>query len=231
MSGDKYASIAKLYKESIDTSENFERAKKDLIPYLDINSSTKTILDIGAGDGSQIKYIATHYPSIERAIGIDSSPTMIDFARNDTCPSNLDFMEADFNHIPIEDQAIDVAYGRYTLHHSTNLEKTMAEIARVVRPGGVFYIHDAHPISALFLKKSHNYEIKENVDFPAWHNNEIKITHPSFTFMEYISAIISTGWDVIFLEERYGRRSTAEEFKPYRIPTIIAIKLKRKLTR
>ena len=48
----------------------------------------------------------------------------------------------DFNHIELEDDSVDFAFDFFSLHHSNNLEKTLSEINRVLKPGGFIFCFD-----------------------------------------------------------------------------------------
>jgi SAM-dependent methyltransferase len=49
-------------------------------------------------------------------------------------------LQADMNGLPIADASVDVFWATAAMHHSWNLERTFAEAARVVRPGGRLYL-------------------------------------------------------------------------------------------
>ncbi len=57
--------------------------------------------------------------------------------------SNMRVLEAKVEDLrEIEDGSVDVAFSMYSLHHFESLERGLAEIRRVLRPGGTFYVHD-----------------------------------------------------------------------------------------
>jgi SAM-dependent methyltransferase len=47
---------------------------------------------------------------------------------------------ADMNRIPLADKTVDVVFAAACVHHSWDLKRTFAEIARVLKPGGVAYL-------------------------------------------------------------------------------------------
>ncbi len=49
--------------------------------------------------------------------------------------------------LPFPNDSFDVVYGRAVLHHSNNLSKLCTEVARVLRPRGVFFATREHVIS------------------------------------------------------------------------------------
>lgn len=223
---DRYRTVAAKYRAAVASDSDINRIQREIIEGAGITSTTRRVLDVGCGEGSNLKFVARSFPGLEEVVGVDSSPSMLKLARQDA--RNVNFMMADMASMPLPDSHFDLVYSRFTIHHSRDINATLKEVARVTTPGGTFYIHDAHPISGLFLKPSHDYEKKENADFPAWYDNQVTVQHPCFTFTEYIMAIVRNGWEILEVAERFGRRSSAPEFVPYRIPVIINFKLKRR---
>jgi SAM-dependent methyltransferase len=50
--------------------------------------------------------------------------------------------------LPFADQSFDVVHARQVLHHAANLQKLCAEIARVLKPQGVFIATREHVVSS-----------------------------------------------------------------------------------
>jgi SAM-dependent methyltransferase len=51
--------------------------------------------------------------------------------------------------LPFVDASFDIVYGRQVLHHAANLRRLCGEVARVLRPGGIFIATREHVISKL----------------------------------------------------------------------------------
>jgi SAM-dependent methyltransferase len=64
---------------------------------------------------------------VDPKIGIGRGAFYGDFGR----------VQADGEHLPFADETFDVTYGVATLHHALDLNKMVAEMARVTRPGGI----------------------------------------------------------------------------------------------
>ena len=58
-----------------------------------------------------------------------------------------DFVEGSFDAIPLPDVSADLATCGLALTHTTELDPALAEIARVVRPGGHVVLSDVHPFA------------------------------------------------------------------------------------
>jgi SAM-dependent methyltransferase len=95
-------------------------------------------LDIGCGSGLYFPLLA---PRTERLVGIDISPEMIRAAGEMCAAKGLDNVEvrvASVLNLPFEDGCFDSVIGFDVLHHVPDLDAAMAQIARVLRPGGRF---------------------------------------------------------------------------------------------
>jgi ubiquinone/menaquinone biosynthesis C-methylase UbiE len=103
-------------------------------------------LEVGCGTGLILDRV-NQFAS--RAEGVDLSPGMLDKARD----RGLTVQEADATKLPFEDASFDVAYSFKVLAHVPDLRDALAEMARVVRPGGhlVFDMYNRH--SARWLVK------------------------------------------------------------------------------
>lgn len=87
------------------------------------------VLDAGCGDGLFTRVIAA--PSV---VGIDSSGAMIDRAQT----RGVDARSATIEELPFVDGEFDVVVCNWVLYHLRDLDRGVAELARVLRPHGRF---------------------------------------------------------------------------------------------
>jgi SAM-dependent methyltransferase len=90
------------------------------------------VLDIGCGTGVDLDAVAG---LTARAIGIDLSETMARTAR-DRGDAGATFAVADGQHLPFPAGSFDAVCLRAVLVHTPRPELTIAELSRVLRPGG-----------------------------------------------------------------------------------------------
>ena len=104
----------------------------------------KSVLEVGCGTGLILERLSR---IASRAAGVDLSPGMLDKARQ----RGLDVHEASATALPFEDASFDVACSFKVLAHVAEIQTAMAEMARVVRPGGrvVAEFYNASSIRAL----------------------------------------------------------------------------------
>lgn len=97
------------------------------------------VLDIGCGPGNAVRTAAR---TGARATGVDPSGPMLHMAKVLTRlrpPTGaVEWIEAGAEDMPLDDDAIDVCWSLKAVHHWPQLEEGMAEVARVLKPGGIF---------------------------------------------------------------------------------------------
>jgi len=96
-----------------------------------------TVLEIGFGSGLNLP----HYPErVERVLAVEPSTVARKRAasRMRTAPVQVDFIGLDGESIPAEDDSVDAALCTFTLCTIPDVDRALAEIRRVVRPGGEF---------------------------------------------------------------------------------------------
>lgn len=106
----------------------------------------KRVLEVGCGTGLVLGRIAEFASA---AKGIDISPGMLTHAKD----RNLDVQEADCTDLPFEDASFDVACSFKVLAHVPNFDAAVAEMVRVVRPGGHLVIDIYNRASIRYLIK------------------------------------------------------------------------------
>lgn len=102
----------------------------------------KSILDIATGTGDMAILLAS--TSAEKITGIDISAGMLEVGRKKIAAKNLSakigMMLADSENLPFEDHSFDAITVGFGIRNFENLEKGLAEILRVLKPGGIFVI-------------------------------------------------------------------------------------------
>jgi SAM-dependent methyltransferase len=93
------------------------------------------VLEIGVGTGR----IAL--PAVEagcRVVGFDLSAEMLAQISLQNPPPGLSTLRADMHRIPLRENSVDGALAVHVLHLTKDLPTVLDEVARVLRPGGVF---------------------------------------------------------------------------------------------
>ena len=97
-------------------------------------------LDAACGTGRHAAYMSSLG---HRVIGIDASARMLEMAKFKVPEAKLEI--ADLESMPLRDKTIDVAVCSLALTHCPDLRPPLAELGRVLRPGGTLIISDVHP--------------------------------------------------------------------------------------
>ncbi len=99
-----------------------------------------TVADVGGGTGYMTAGLA---PRVARVHLVDGAPAMLDVARrNLDALGNVGYGLMEDGRIPLPDDAVDAAFANMYLHHCTDPAAAIAEMARIVRPGGRLVITD-----------------------------------------------------------------------------------------
>jgi SAM-dependent methyltransferase len=104
-----------------------------LIPFDELRGAD--VLEIGCGSGVHAKLLAQ---AAARVTAIDLTPTAVAMTRRRLELADLEgtVLEADAEALPFRDASFDFVWSWGVIHHSESTERVIAEIARVLRPGG-----------------------------------------------------------------------------------------------
>lgn len=104
-----------------------------------------TVIDLGSGAGNDC-FVARHETGpTGKVIGIDFTPAMIEKARQNAEKlgyNNVEFRQGDIEQMPVIDAIADVIVSNCVLNLVPNKKAVIAEIMRVLKPGGHFSISD-----------------------------------------------------------------------------------------
>jgi len=97
-------------------------------------------LDAACGTGRHARRLVAlgHH-----VVGVDGSPEMLAKARS-SLPEVV-FRVGDLNALPLESASVDLVVCALALEHVVNLPTAIAELGRVLRPGGRMILSDLHP--------------------------------------------------------------------------------------
>jgi SAM-dependent methyltransferase len=97
----------------------------------------ESILEVGSGLGILAGEVAS---VAARVVGIEYSPEQL--AKATTGRDNLQFIRGDAHSLPFDDNCFDVVYCRYLLEHVRHPETVLAQMRRVLKPGGRICIQE-----------------------------------------------------------------------------------------
>lgn len=95
------------------------------------------VLDVGCGTGDDVRLLADVVGPAGRAVGIDAREELLAVARARTVPGlGAEFAAADAHAMPFSAGEFAAARVERALQHMADPQAVVAEMARVVRPGG-----------------------------------------------------------------------------------------------
>ena len=105
----------------------------------------ETVLDLGSGAGADVLISARRVGPAGRVVGLDMTDEMLELARANAVRAgvaNAEFIKGHIENIPLADASVDLVISNCVINLSSDKAAVLAEVARVLRPGGRFAVSD-----------------------------------------------------------------------------------------
>lgn len=106
------------------------------------------VLDVGCGRGGTVAVLRRYF-QVGEITGLDLSPVAVAFCQRRHGDERTRFVQGDAHALPLADRSVDVVTNVESSHCYGELPPFFAEVARVLRPGGVFLYTDVLAASRL----------------------------------------------------------------------------------
>jgi SAM-dependent methyltransferase len=107
--------------------------------------SGEVVLDLGSGGGIDVILSAKRVGPSGRAYGLDMTDEMLALARRNAEEAgvgNAIFLKGEIENVPLPSESVDVVISNCVVNLSTDKPAVLAEMARVLNPGGRIGISD-----------------------------------------------------------------------------------------
>jgi ubiquinone/menaquinone biosynthesis C-methylase UbiE len=100
----------------------------------------QVVLDVGCGTGFHLPRFAARAAGV---LGVEPHPGLLAAARRRTrqCPA-VQVLPGTAQALPVPDRSVDVVHARWAYFFGPGCEPGLAELARVLRPGGTAFVID-----------------------------------------------------------------------------------------
>ena len=121
-----------LENAAIDPDGTLDAALREVAPW-----AGRDVLDLGCGSGYWLPGYARTAASV---VGVEPDPTLLDRARGRDPQVRVEPGSAE--HIPLPDASVDVVHARFAYFYPPDVDAGLAEVRRVLRPGGTLVVVD-----------------------------------------------------------------------------------------
>jgi ubiquinone/menaquinone biosynthesis C-methylase UbiE len=119
----------------------YQAIHKRLLEYVNLPPQAN-VLDLGCGTGRLLNRLADRFPDL-RGTGLDLSSQMLRVARrSNRHHPRLIFIEGKAESLPFADGQFDAVFNTISFLHYPEPKQVFAEVARVLKEGGSFYLAD-----------------------------------------------------------------------------------------
>ena len=133
----------------------YNKRALDMLPLWTAEREFGRVLDVGCGTGNLLPLLEAPGYRMQEYVGVDLSPEMLRVARSKPCRVPATWIAADAARVPLRDSSFDIAVSASVLHYWADVDAALAEIRRVLRPGGrlllLDWVRDPLPMRLLNL--------------------------------------------------------------------------------
>lgn len=215
MRADQYDSFAASYDAENSSSLLNEYYERPAMIALAGDVAGRRILDAGCGSGPLAEALRARGAALT---AFDASAAMVELARRrlgDTVPVTVADLAAP---LPFADDEFDDVVASLVMHYLEDWSGPLAELRRVLKPGGRLILSVNHPLVRVFTHPDEDYfetrPFTEEYDFAG---EKVMLTFWHRPLHAMTEAFMEAGFDIAVLDEPAPSPATPEELLTPRI--------------
>lgn len=158
-----------------------------------------TCVDLACGTGDITRMLGQQYRN-GQVTGLDLTPEMLVIADRRTEAPNVSYIEGSMASLPFETESVQVVTGGYALRNAPDLNQTLDDITRILKPGGyAAFLDFSKPKNRIGQRISH-------VLLKFWGSLWGLLLHGNSDVYGYIADSLQLYPDRIKLREHFSQR-------------------------
>lgn len=132
-----YSRLASEYDDPRNVDSCWGRVSRYSLDFVTLEDKHKVVVDVGCGTGRELARFASRTPLGVQFIGVEPAANMRKIAMSRTAVyPNVRIINGSFEDLPFESGSVDYLYSILAFHWTTDLDKSVAELARILKPTG-----------------------------------------------------------------------------------------------
>jgi SAM-dependent methyltransferase len=103
-----------------------------------VSTSARSVVELGCGNGPLLEALLRARPALTSVVGVDACAPELDLARRRIDDTRLRLSCSPAQTLDVPDASVDAVVSHHAFYLFVPIEPVIAEIARVLRPGGRF---------------------------------------------------------------------------------------------
>jgi ubiquinone/menaquinone biosynthesis C-methylase UbiE len=130
-----YSRLAEQYDDERNRRSCWGLSTEKALTSIGLLEHHRMVADVGCGTGRALVHLASQHGTNVRFIGVDPADTMRAKASEVTqAYQNIEICDGAFERLPMDDASVDYLYSLYAFHWTTDLDLSVKELARVLKP-------------------------------------------------------------------------------------------------
>ena len=132
-----YSQLATEYDEDKNTQSCWGLAAETALASIQLKDQYRVVVDVGCGSGRALVHLASQGHPSRQLIGVEPAPNMRQLAMATARERpQIRIVDGAFEELPMESGTVDYLYSILAFHWTTDLNRSVNELRRVLKPDG-----------------------------------------------------------------------------------------------